>query len=297
MEVTPLAAEFVDYVLNTRARATALAYGKGLDRFRCYLEERGTTIRTADRAVLVDFVVWLRKRGLAAATVRLWATAAKRYAEYLEGRIDDLPKFIRPDMPRTNKNIPEVIEDDALRVFFQIAEEVPEPYRTALMLLPLSGLRISEACGLRLSNVIANYRGTGAVAFKIVGKGDKEREVPLFEEAKPILREYLMGWRREQKSVYLFPSERKKEDAPIAARTLRSWMEKIRGRVGVDNLTPHTMRRTFCSILDRNGMSGSQIARLAGHASLQTTHESYIAPHMGEITSRMSQIRVKKGES
>ena len=165
--------------------------------------------------------------------------------------------------------------------------------RTAVMLLPCCGLRASELVSIRLAHIKRarvklrdkdrkgkpKYKTT--LFLKVFGKGGKERHVPLMEEGVEILTGYLAGWRRTQPGPWLFPRITKNRSGSgrrhISDRYLRDALQRMREPLGLDEITPHTMRRTYITTLWRKKVDLKTIADIAGHANVQTTIDHYIA--------------------
>lgn len=152
------------------------------------------------------------------------------------------------------------------------------------MLLPCCGLRAQELVSLRLDNIhrgvvkLQNGKEKQTLYLRVVGKGNKERNVPLMEEGVEILTGYLAGWRRRQKGPWLFPSLASDELnglKHIGERMLRKALQKMREPLGMD-FTPHTMRRTYITMLWRRKVDLKTIAAIAGHSNIQTTINHYI---------------------
>jgi integrase len=116
--------------------------------------------------------------------------------------------------------------------------------------------------------------------LRIVGKGGKQRNVPLMEEGVEIITGYLAGWRRRQPGTWLFPKLSKKDKAKsgrnhISDRYLRGALQKMREAMGIE-FTPHTMRRTYITMLWRKGIDLRTLSEIAGHKQIQTTIDHYI---------------------
>jgi site-specific recombinase XerD len=128
--------------------------------------------------------------------------------------------------------------------------------RTILLLLPHTGLRISEICCLTVNDVMQS--GT-SLKLRVMGKGRKERVVPLNSEATAILLAYM---RSERPSGRLFC---------ITPDAVRDRMQSLRQDLGIAWLTPHKLRHTFGFRLVKAGVHPKVIAKLLGHGSLKST--------------------------
>ena len=133
------------------------------------------------------------------------------------------------------------------------------------------GLRVSEIAGLRVRDLDLN-QGLATV----IGKGDKERIVPMTEALKELLKRYL-GQRPENSGLYLFPSPRT-TSKPIHPDYLEAWVKKAAQWAHLENadeLTVHVLRHSFGTQLAESGASVYEIRDLMGHSSI-TVSENYV---------------------
>lgn len=131
-------------------------------------------------------------------------------------------------------------------------------------LLLHTGLRVSELCALTPGDIVLRARsGTLTVRF---GKGGKRREVPLNATA----RKALSGWldKRGQIEGPLFTSQK---GGGLQPRAVEHLINKYARQAGLENVSPHSLRHTFCKLLVDAGESLDRVAILAGHTNLNTT--------------------------
>lgn len=139
--------------------------------------------------------------------------------------------------------------------------------KAILELIYATGLRVSEAVNLQLNNI---YLGKGII--QTIGKGDKERIVPIGEVAIKWINNYINNARslllKQRKSDYLFISQKKTK----ISRQL-AWMivSKYANSVGINNLSPHDLRHAFATHLVNNGANLRAVQILLGHSSISTT--------------------------
>lgn len=222
-----------------------------------------------------DLLAWLSgglAGGLKASTAARKLSGVRRFYRFLlrEGLISQDPT-LRIDSPRLTRPLPDTLteaEVDAL-----LAEpdpEVPLELRDKAMLEILygCGLRVTELTSLRVDQV--NLR-QGVV--RITGKGDKDRLVPLGEEAIDWLLRYMKDARAEllkgRACDDLFPGNQPK------AMTRQTFWHRIRHytlRTGINkHLSPHTLRHAFATHLLNHGADLRVVQMLLGHADLSTT--------------------------
>jgi site-specific recombinase XerD len=139
--------------------------------------------------------------------------------------------------------------------------------RAILELMYGSGLRVAEVCGLDVGRVDLDRR-----RVVVLGKGSKERDLPITEFAAEAVEEYLVtgrGWFDPEGRPELFFNLRK---VPIKPRDVRSMVERYRQRVLPErHLSPHTLRHSFATHLLEGGADIRSVQELLGHASLGTT--------------------------
>ena len=131
-----------------------------------------------------------------------------------------------------------------------------------------TGVRVSELVGLKLSQVNLNQ---GVV--RIIGKGDRERLIPLGDEAQDWLQKFVLGPRAEilsgRQTEYLFPTRR---GGPMTRQTFWYLIKRHAGTAGIEKkLSPHTIRHAFATHLLNHGADLRVVQLLLGHSDVSTT--------------------------
>jgi integrase/recombinase XerD len=174
------------------------------------------------------------------------------------------------DTPRPGSYLPDVLDaDDVMRILDAPSDD-PVGLRDGAMLelLYASGIRVSELTGLDLDRVdLPNLQ------LRVIGKGNKERWIPMGEPARDRLHRYLVGpraeWTARRPTPAVFVSQRGRRLARESVwRIVRRWTEAsgVRGHV-----TPHTFRHSFATHLLEGGADLRVVQTLLGHASISTT--------------------------
>ena len=156
----------------------------------------------------------------------------------------------------------------------------------ALIIFALNtGLRVAELAALRWRDVTIRDRKGTAIVRK--GKGSKQRAVPLNYEARAALE--LVGDREHAGSdSYVFMSERKGQ--AMTPRGIRSVVESFAKLSGLDDLSCHVLRHTFCHNLSKTpGVGLADVARIAGHESIETTRR-YVEPSDAELQEAVEKL-------
>ncbi len=287
--------EFFAYLCTVRARNTAIAYSSAALKFDKFSRYREVDLASPPPGLFEDFVSFLLRRGASPATIHLTVTGVRGYLKWRRTRGEEIPKFEPPKIPSIRHRSPDALSEDDRASYMKLASTLSEPSRTVLLLLPLCGLRCSEMVDMQLENVehVEREQGKSRYNFKVVnGKGEKDREVPLLLEASPILNSYILGWRGEEgESPWLFPSTMRGRDH-VAPATIQKTMRRIRGKLRLPRLTPHTLRRTFATSLDRAGVGPFRIAQIMGHESVQTTYRHYIGRSRDDVCDALDSADV-----
>lgn len=151
-----------------------------------------------------------------------------------------------------------------------------------IKLLLNTGLRVTELCSLRWSEIIINERK--GVMKVLQGKGGKRREIPLNYDARQVLLD--LGYKQNAgKKDWIFVGQRGK----LTPRGIQTLFRKYADPVKLNNLSPHSLRHTFCKNLLNAGISLEKIAILAGHESLDTTR-IYLEPSLKDLEGAVEAI-------
>ena len=128
--------------------------------------------------------------------------------------------------------------------------------RFVVVMIYSLGLRISELANIELSDISEEW-------IRIRGKGNKQRDVPLLEPTREILKEFLV---RKQPNKYLF----EKNGEKLSQNSLRYLINKTFSKIGL-KVTPHQLRHSFATSLLNSGAAIADVSELLGHASMATT--------------------------
>lgn len=279
---------FRRYLLGVKSESTARKYASYAGLFLRLMRANGyQTFSEIPPGLLSELASMLTHQKKSPSTVRVHVYAVKKYLEWVQAQGVEVATQARVDLPRRDIRMREVLPPDQISNYFRSADlELEEPMRTAVMLLPCCGLRASEMVSVKLEDIKkARVRLQGGkhkttLFLQVLGKGNKERHVPLMEEGVEILTGYLAGWRRRQRGPWLFPRVTKSKAISgrkhVTDRLLRGALQKMREPMGMD-FTPQTMRRTYITTLHRKKVDLATIRQIAGHANVQTTLDHYIA--------------------
>ena len=251
---------------------TLSAYGADLHRFSVFLSERGIDARRFARPDLLDHLTSLRDGGLTARSTARHVSTLRSFFRFLvrEGVLAASP-ITGVKAPRLGRPLPKYLTlTQVERLRAAPDGRTPEGIRDRAMLTILyaSGLRASELVTLRLQNVDAN-----AGFLYVLGKGGKERVVPVADVALAVLGEYTGTARQaflgKRHSSDLFLSRRGKA---ITRQTLWNRIRRWSLAAGIEQrISPHTLRHSFASHLLAGGADLRAVQAMLGHADIATT--------------------------
>lgn len=269
---------FKAYLMLERALSqhTIEAYLSDMGKLEQFIQLSGLALQPAQVSTdhLSAFLMWLNELGLGARSQARLLSALKTFYKYLltENIITSDPTELL-DGPRLPRHIPEVLSFEEIQRMLQVID-LSEPHgvrnRAMLETLYACGLRVSELTELRLSNL---YLDIGFV--KVIGKGDKERIVPIGEEAVKHIRLYLEGVRQTMLNIhkdhanYVFLNRRGKKLTRVMVFLI---IKDIAALAGIEkNVSPHTFRHSFATHLIEGGADLKAVQDMLGHESILTT--------------------------
>jgi integrase/recombinase XerD len=249
------------------------SYRRDLKQFNDWLaNNKSSSVTRADRSSLQAYMGARLKQGQSARSTARFMSCVRGFYHYLlrEGRITvdptlevDSPKLGRP-LPKSlsEKEVDRLLEMPDLDLALEFRD------RTMLEILYACGLRVTELTSLQLVQVSINQ---GVV--RVFGKGNKERLVPMGEEALMWLQRYMAGPRQELlkdlPSDVVFPSRR---GTQMTRQTFWYRIKIYAERAGIKkSLSPHTLRHAFATHLLNHGADLRVVQMLLGHSDLSTT--------------------------
>lgn len=272
--------EFLNWLQNEKVCSanTIVAYQKDLEQFEIFLRERKLSIEHVDYRELRLYLMTLQKgQDLKKTTVGRKTAAMKSFFKFLyrEGLIAHNPADLI-SAPKKEKHLPSVISEIDMTAFLDdaLSGEAPEKLRDKAIfeLLYSSGLRVSELVDINITD-IEKQKGI----LRVVGKGKKERIVPVGEQAQEALNDYMEHGRpllskhakTENDKLALFLNQR---GGRLSTRGVEYILEQYVKKGALKyKVSPHAFRHTFATHLLDNGADLRVIQELLGHESLSTT--------------------------
>lgn len=272
--------EFLDWLRNekTCSENTIIAYRKDLEQFGAFLEQEMLTVDEITYRELRFYMASLqRNQGLKKTTLSRKTAALKSFFKFLnrDGLIEHNPADLL-SAPKKEKHLPSVITEIDMIAFLDdhLSGESPDKLRDKAIfeLLYSSGLRVSELVDIDVTD-IQKQKGM----LRIIGKGSKERIVPVGEQAQAALERYLESARPillkhakdEDAQAALFLNQ---QGGRLTARGVQYILDQYVKKGALKyKVSPHAFRHTFATHLLDNGADLRVIQELLGHESLSTT--------------------------
>lgn len=264
--------EFLDYLSVERGLAvnSTDAYRQDLVQYREFLAARGIkSLKTVKRDDINRFLLSEKDRGLQTASLARRLVAVKLFHRFLfkEGRLEeDITSVLAS--PRLWQKLPEFLTIEEMEKMLKTPNARTEEGirdRAILELLYATGMRVSEASGLRLEDV--NLENA---FLKCRGKGEKERIVPLGQVALDVLQSYLRRVRADlPKTEFVFVNAMGR---PLSRQRLWQIIRKYAREARLKKkITPHTFRHSFATHLLEGGADLRIVQELLGHSDISTT--------------------------
>jgi integrase/recombinase XerD len=288
--------EFLTYLQVEKglARNSLESYGRDLNRLNDWAAKNGKSIEALTRSDLRKWIASLSRDGLAPTSIARAVSAARGFFKFLmlDGHIKHHPAE-ELDTPQRLNYLPRFLNEDEINLLLaapDVATEEGIRDRAVLELMYATGLRVSELTSLKTADVDLL---AGLVVCQ--GKGSKERRVPLGKSAIHWLQQYVAvkAGNGKQTSPYLFLNHGKGFSRQLAWSMIKGHAE----RVGISNVSPHTLRHSFATHLLQHGADSRSVQALLGHSDISTTQ---IYTHITDVHLRSAydrfhpRARVKK---
>jgi integrase/recombinase XerD len=251
---------------------TASAYRRDMEHFLAWVGQRRLTELTASS--LTDYLGWLHDRRLSTASIARHIVSLRMFYRYLqlEGLVVQNPVELITT-PKQWQRMPTVISVEQVDAFLA-APTVSDSYwrrdRALLELLYATGCRVSEVSRLELRDVYLQER-----YCRCWGKGNKQRIIPLNEQAVAAIRQYMdqerptLAARCSSPPSWLVLS---RSGRRLRREAIWELVKKYAARAGLPpSITPHTLRHSFATHLLAGGADLRQVQEMLGHANIRTT--------------------------
>ena len=271
MKFNPIIKDFLDYLFVERGRSlnTIKSYERDLRKFTAFLSKNETDILNFKKEDIIAFLSYLRDNDFESSSISRMLSSIRMFCRYLivEGIRKDNPSEILQN-PRGWKRLPKALStEDIMKLLDSIKDtQMADRDQVIFELMYASGLRVSEVVELRVGDV-----NLEAGFVRVVGKGGKERVVPLSEHTVESVKNYLYNIRPElikKRNVpYLFVSKR---GAKLTRQRIWQCLKEYARKAGIE-LSPHIIRHSFATHLLEGGADLRSVQKMLGHADISTT--------------------------
>lgn len=255
------------------ANNTLESYQRDMVAYTTYLRKQGiTAIEESTRTQIIGYLMTLQEKGRATATLsRNMASIRAFYQFLIRDKYLDKDPSIHLETPKIEKRLPKVMSIDEVECLLD-SPNIHHPAgirdKAMLELLYATGIRVSELVNLAIGDVNLEM---GFV--KCMGKGSKERIIPLGSVAIQIVRQYIATGRphllKEGSETALFLNHHGKQ---ITRQGFWKIMKRCAQQANIRNeITPHTLRHSFATHLLENGADLRSVQEMLGHADISTT--------------------------
>jgi integrase/recombinase XerC len=247
-------------------RRTSKDYVSDLRQFMAVCAKPWREVKMQD---IDNFVDQQRQSGLKPATVKRRVAALKTFFDFQAEESGDLswpnPVRMKRHAGKQGHRLPRDLSDEMVERLWHSITSVRD--RAWFALLLRAGLRVGEAVGLKLDDVLSPASESQPARLRVCGKGRKERLVLLTADAYAVLQAWLL-MRPVVSSTYVFLNER--DGGPLSANGIEYCLREYGKQAGV-SVTPHQLRHTYARQLTEAGMPITSLGKLLGHSQVSTT--------------------------
>lgn len=252
---------------------TITSYQRDLTSYEKQLTRMGyNEWNNISRNDIMRFLYELKDSGKSTATISRHISSIRSYHQFLiRERIADTDPSLHIETPKKERKLPDTLSQEEVDKLLSIDTATPLSLRNKAMLelLYATGLRVSEMIGLKLDDL---HLTMGFV--QCMGKGSKERIVPLGDTARNVLGEYMQTARKEllkknnqENALFLNQHGR-----PLSRQGFWKILKGLTVEAGIHKtITPHTLRHSFATHLLENGADLRIVQEMLGHADISTT--------------------------
>ena len=289
--MSPLIAQFKQYLLLEKSLSskTVEAYLHDVTLLEDFLEHK--TLETAKLEDIQQFLRSLVEKGIATRSQARIVSGIKAFYRFLvyDGTLQDDPTALL-NAPKIGMHLPDVLSVPEIEAIIAVIDlSTPEGHRNRALVEVMygCGLRVSEAVSLKLSHL---FFDEGFI--KVLGKGSKERYVPIGSMARKMITLYVEGSRKKVKvkkgeEDYLFLNRRGRH---LSREMVFMLVKKWAAEAGIQkSISPHTFRHSFATHLVEGGADLRAVQQMLGHESITTT-EIYTHLDQDYIRSNIAQF-------
>lgn len=268
--------DFLHYIQVERglAKNTIQSYERDLKQYELYVKnvENKVNIKQIDRQTIVQYLYFLKEQGRAETTIARTIASIRAFHQFaLREKLSDQDPSVHLNIPKRAKRLPKVLSMQEVEALLTVPmDHHPISIRNKAMLETLyaTGMRVSELISLTITDT---HLTMGFV--RCIGKGNKERIIPLGGEATKALQRYLEDSRltllKKNRHDVLFVNHHGK---PLSRQGFWKILKQLSEKANINKpLTPHTLRHSFATHLLENGADLRAVQEMLGHVDISTT--------------------------
>lgn len=245
---------------------TITNYQRDISRFLNFIDSEGFNFKQLATNQISQWIIFLRKLGLGNRSIQRNISSLKNFYQYMfkNGFLSSNP-FEGVVAPKINDSLPKALSPEDVNKLLSFEPKTIFDYRDKafLELLYSSGLRVSEAISVNLSSFESDF-----TFVRVVGKGNKERMLPVGKYAKYAIQKWLDIRDVSADKDVLFTNKFGKR---ITARAMQERLYNLSLRQGMSPVNPHMLRHSFATHLLESSGDLRSIQEMLGHSSLSTT--------------------------
>ena len=274
-ETYPLLGKFLNYLQFERrySQHTLISYETDLEQFFDFLMAQfdAPDIEAISSAMIRSWLADLKSKGLSAKSINRKISALKSFFKYQvkTGVLQKTPMTVIVS-PKTNKRLPSFVEEKHIGLLLNDVEFSDDwsgkTQKLALQVFYATGMRLSELIGLKENQV-----DEANLHIKVLGKGNKERIIPVPIELVQAIKNYLQEKKEQitRTCGNVFVTEK---GEPLKPRYVYAFVkQKLAAVTTVQKKSPHVLRHSFATHLMNNGADLNAVKELLGHSSLAAT--------------------------
>lgn len=274
---------FINYLLIDKkySKNTIMSYQNELFKFNDYFSNK--KIKDISKADIRNYIKYLNSQKIDERSIAHSMSVLRSFYKFLSISNDKIENPIQTiNLPKIPKKLPNVLSvDDVDKILnIQVVDKYSSRDKAMLELMYSGGLRVSELINLKLNDISLDED-----VVRILGKGSKERIVPIGDCAKEALNNYINIYRKDlfknNRSDYLFLS---KNGTKLSRQYFFKLIKKQSSLNNINkNISPHTLRHSFATHMLNYGADLKSIQELLGHSDISTT----------QIYTHISQSKIK----
>ena len=263
-------ASFIDYlkVVKNFSEHTTKNYKRDLDKFVRFLSDNSTSLEKCDEQDIRLFVNQERRKGLSPRSIQRVLSSCRSFFNYLvEHKGFEKNHAQNISSPKSSKSLPKALDADLIQKLlnFKPKTELETRDKAIAELFYSSGLRLSELQGIDIGDISIKER-----TCRVVGKGNKTRDLPVGRQAVKSLRDWILIREKysTESDLAIFINKQGKR---LSNRSIQARLKKLSTERGLPAVHPHMLRHSFASHILESSGDLRAVQEMLGHADIGTT--------------------------